>query len=738
MKTNLHLLCLSLSLLGAAVAFAAEPPPVLSARPVESIDAKAALPGHGNIPLQFNPGEVRLRLPSCTLDLALDELQSVRYPNAVLTNAPAQADADECRMVTVHGDVLVGRCPFKEFLRLLKSSRTWPEGTPTPGAISFTPDAVVGAPTAEGAYLLKLSNASLIHVRPRTDTLDIDSGYGSVALPWSWITALSRDSDTELHISLVDAPYSMLAYLPRAALQVLDAKDRVLSFPWKDIVTVSRPDTTGHSPARTTQDAVLTIPGDVAPTNLPVDFPVAALSFRGAAGDFLIPSTRILRAVRNPDRTWTIHTLAGDILTGRFELPSPVPVRPADGKEVSPSDAIEIDFGKVGDSPIPADAMAWRLDTGDILVGTWEAPPEATVPSMPPIPTTSRIATVRPISSASAARTPPQRNPDGTWPLRRYSVRLLASGATVELAAKSLETVSFLPVADLPPALVPAGPSAFASDEVEFAGGVFRMGRTGGEGNPDETPAVEIQVAPFRLANTPVTVAQFRAFVDDTGYETTAERMSRSETWRNPGFPQADDEPVVCISWLDAARYCNWRSKRARLDPAYDIRDGGRRAILLPDADGYRLPLEAEWEFAARNGGQDILFPWGDESSEGFAIGRANFEPVEIALDPWPHTNPVKAFPADANAIYGMAGNVWEWCQDVYDPRAYATVYRVGSIDRLLNPEPGDYPEGKLQRVIRGGSYFNPLSFLRCTARACGYEQMGAPRVGMRLARNAD
>ena len=234
-----------------------------------------------------------------------------------------------------------------------------------------------------------------------------------------------------------------------------------------------------------------------------------------------------------------------------------------------------------------------------------------------------------------------------------------------------------------------------------------------------------------------MTVAQFRAFVDDTGYETTAERMSGFATWRTPGFPQTDDDPVVCISWLDAARYCNWRSKQARLTPAYDIRDGGRSVTLLHDTDGYRLPLEAEWEYAARDGGRDILFPWGDEASEGAAIGLANFRPEELALDPWPNTNPVKAIPAAANGLYGMSGNVWEWCQDVYDPRAYATAYRIGAIDRLLNPAPGDQPEGKRQRVIRGGSYYNPLGSLRCTARACGYEQMGAPRVGMRLARDA-
>ena len=740
MKTKLFLLCLCLPVLGCTVASAADSSPVLSARPVEGIGAKIAMPGHGTFLVQFRPGEIRLRMPSCSLDLALDELQSVRYPNATGTLADADADPDQCRIVTVHGDVLVGQCPFGEFRRLLKSTSDRPEDDDSvPGAISF-PAASSVDPAIEGLRVLRLANGSLLHVRPRADALDIDTGRSAVSLPNGLIASVVRDITADLlRISLTDAPYAIQAYIPRASLQVLDAKDRVLSFPWRDVLSLALPGSpaAGSGTARLTQSAVVTVATGDAPLAIPVDFPVSALSFRCAAGDLVVPSTRLVRAVRNADRSWTLSTVAGDILTGRFELPALDPPPAEDGAQTwSPMDIVSIEFGESADLPLPADAMAWRLAGGDILVGTWEDEPEA-VPSAVPVATSSRIAAVR-ASSVSSARTPPQRNSDGTWPLRRYTVRALAAGTAVELAAKSLEAVRFLPVADLPPALVPSSPSAFVSDEVEFPGGVFRMGCTGGGCKPDETPAVEIQVAPFRLAATPVTVAQFRAFVDDTGYATTAERMSGFATWRNPGFAQADDEPVVCVSWLDAAQYCNWRSKRARLSPAYDIRDGGRRVTLRHDADGYRLPLEAEWEYAARNGGRDILFPWGDEDSEGFAVARANFKPLELALDPYPATAPVKAFPAGANALYGMAGNVWEWCQDVYDARAYATVYRTGAIERLLNPVPGEYTEGKLQRVIRGGSFFNPLEFLRCTARASGYEQMGASRVGMRLARNAD
>ena len=274
-----------------------------------------------------------------------------------------------------------------------------------------------------------------------------------------------------------------------------------------------------------------------------------------------------------------------------------------------------------------------------------------------------------------------------------------------------------------------------------FHGGIFTLGREHGDGPADETPAVSIQIAPFALANTPVTVAQFRAFVADTGYATTAELMSDSLTWKNPGFAQTDDDPVVCVSWVDAVHYCNWRSKQARLAPAYTIRDGGYRVTLDLEADGYRLPLEAEWEYAARNGGQDILFPWGTTGveDESAAMAQANFASIESPLDPWSNTCPVKALPAAPSGLYGMAGNVWEWCQDMYDAKAYVSAYRVGDILPLVNPDPRDCPNGAIARVIRGGSFKNPLFLLRCTARARGFDQqVGRAHVGMRLARNAD
>ncbi len=735
--------------MGGATAFAAEAP-LPPRQPVQDIGARLVLARGGALAVPFRIGTVRLRLPGGSLDLPLTEIQSVRYPAA--TTTAAAADSDECRIVTVHGDVLVGRCPFAEFRRLLKTPDILDDKEGDAAAIAFaTPeaDATVADTLHSVPWVVRLSNGTVLHADLRDDVLSLESDAGSFRLPTPLVAAIERDAGTDLLvIRLADAPYAVRSYLPRAELRIADTAGRGLSVPWADVVSISATEHSGaNETLRFTQDA------EISTTNAPsrtMPFPVYGLTLRGEAGDILLPGTRLLRIVRNADRTHTVFTVAGDILTGRLSFPkqpepdaSVLSAAPVRETPIAFADADRIEFRDHAAPALSDTAAAWRLATGDILVGDWErgdgdgATAATAAPTAAPVAAAaaSRIAAVASPSAVAAPSTIPQARTDGSWPDKRYTVRLAASGASLEIPAKTLEAVRPGPATDLPPARIPAGPSAMASDEVRFDGGVFRLGRASGEGPSDEVPAVNVQVPPFYLANTPVTVAQFRAFVDDTGYKTVAETAPGEKTWLLPGFTQTDDDPVVCLSWIDAATYCNWRSKRAGLVPAYTIRDGGRRIVLDLDADGYRLPLEAEWEYAARNGGQDIPFPWGAAATEAEAQEFANFRPEELFLDPWPATNPVKAFPAQPSGLYGMAGNVWEWCQDLYVPNAYATAYRSGTIETLLNPEPGAPASA---RVMRGGSYFNRLPFLRCTARGFGHEQVGAPRVGMRVARNAD
>ncbi|OEE72260.1 formylglycine-generating enzyme family protein [Vibrio splendidus] len=153
---------------------------------------------------------------------------------------------------------------------------------------------------------------------------------------------------------------------------------------------------------------------------------------------------------------------------------------------------------------------------------------------------------------------------------------------------------------------------------------------------------------PFALAATPTRVQDFRTFVDSTGYQTDAELMNTCDTfvnaeittvsdndWQSPGFKQADNSPVVCVSQNDAKAYTRWLSQNTGFT--------------------YRLPTPQEWEAVAR-AGQDTNFWWGNE----FRSGKAN---TGWAGTPWSNvsTSPVKSFLPTPTGFYDMVGNVWEW-----------------------------------------------------------------------------
>jgi len=250
-----------------------------------------------------------------------------------------------------------------------------------------------------------------------------------------------------------------------------------------------------------------------------------------------------------------------------------------------------------------------------------------------------------------------------------------------------------------------------------------------------------VWVSAFYIDACEVTRNQFERFVDDTGHVTEAEEAGARRTWRNPGFQQEGDEPVVCVSWHDAVRYCNWRSRKAGLEFCYDF--GAQDAVCHLGRSGYRLATEAEWEVAARNGGEDTRFPWtpapegGEASAPGATattvVFRANFAQAETERrDSWLWTNPVKAFAPNEAGLCGMGGNVWEWCQDLYFERAYYAVHAK----RPRNPcvEARDV-SGLTRRVMRGGSFENELDVLRCASRGNGAPHASANRVGFRCVR---
>ncbi len=283
-----------------------------------------------------------------------------------------------------------------------------------------------------------------------------------------------------------------------------------------------------------------------------------------------------------------------------------------------------------------------------------------------------------------------------------------------------------------------------------------------GQGFDDDRPALPVRLTkPFLIATHEVTVGQFQAFVAATGYLTEAEKSGRgayvlhpsvkNETerftpekqasWRNPGFEQTDEHPVVCVSWHDASAFCEWLTKR--------------------DGAVYRLPTEAEWEFACRARTESI-YSWGDEPDAAYAHGNVGDGALEAQHpgtvsrqrgdrlgrdegDGVVYTAPVGRYKPNAFGLYDMHGNVWEWCRDRYYDRLYATRQKELQALRLakqpvisIDPHgPETTPQHQYGdwRSLRGGSwYVSPIS-CRSATRSFAEAGDGFSYIGFRVVR---
>jgi formylglycine-generating enzyme required for sulfatase activity len=226
----------------------------------------------------------------------------------------------------------------------------------------------------------------------------------------------------------------------------------------------------------------------------------------------------------------------------------------------------------------------------------------------------------------------------------------------------------------------------------------FLMGSDDGE--DDERPAHRVHVDAFFASMHPVTVEQYAEFVKDSGYrppgvldlplvvrpahESSFRELAAPYVWRGGDPPRERFEhPVTLVTHADAVAYGRWLS--------------GQVGRLV------RLPTEAEWERAARGGLEGQRYPWGDDVD----ASRANFLP-DPALKRHRGTQPVGRYPPNALNLYDMAGNVWQWVADWYQPDAY----RTGE-DR--NPRG---PTSGTMRVLRGGSWVtHDVQQLRCAHR---------------------
>jgi formylglycine-generating enzyme required for sulfatase activity len=202
---------------------------------------------------------------------------------------------------------------------------------------------------------------------------------------------------------------------------------------------------------------------------------------------------------------------------------------------------------------------------------------------------------------------------------------------------------------------------------------------------------------PFLLGATEVTIGQFKKFVAAAGYKTEAEGTGGgSPTFRNPGYSVTDESPAVMITWNEATAYCGWLSKQ--------------------DGVTYRLPTEAEWEYACRAGTTTQFFTGDDETKLAeFAWYGPNADKMVAVGTRLPNTW----------ALYDMHGNVWEWCRDFYEDAAYAT-------ESSVDPQG---PAAGSRHPMRGGSWNNDAVSCRSAYRNQSVAAHRSNNIGFRVVR---
>jgi len=261
------------------------------------------------------------------------------------------------------------------------------------------------------------------------------------------------------------------------------------------------------------------------------------------------------------------------------------------------------------------------------------------------------------------------------------------------------------------------------SGMVLIRAGSFLMGATTNMGHEfyyDEVPQHGVYVSAFYMDRYEVTKALWD--------EVRAWNGGNSYSYDNAGSGKAANHPVHTINGYDAVKWCNARSQKEGLTPCY-YTDAGLTVIyktgqVAPyvkwNANGYRLPTEAEWEKAARGGASGHRFPWSD--ADTIQHSRANYysstsyaydtSPTRghhpmFATNGIPYTSPVGYFAANGYGLHDMAGNVWEWCWDWYDSTYYSS-------------SPSSDPRGPASgsdRVVRGGSWDYNAQNPRCPNR---------------------
>lgn len=291
-------------------------------------------------------------------------------------------------------------------------------------------------------------------------------------------------------------------------------------------------------------------------------------------------------------------------------------------------------------------------------------------------------------------------------------------------------------------------------------GGSFEMGGDNEQASEDEYPKHKVTVDAFYMDVTEVTNAQFKKFADATGYITTAERKPDWEELKKtlpPGTPKPNDSLLIAASLVfkpskgpvDLNNYTQWWSWVAGADwkhpagPGSNIEGKENYPVVQVswfDAMAYckwagkRLPTEAEWEYAARGGLQNNIYPWGNEHVDVGApktnSWEGKFPYLNEQRDGFVKYAPVKNYNCNRYGLFDMAGNVWEWCSDWYDDKYYQTVSEKESINpdgpqKSYDPQDPYTPK----RVLRGGSFLCNDSY--CSGYRVARRMKSSPDTGL-------
>jgi serine/threonine protein kinase len=244
--------------------------------------------------------------------------------------------------------------------------------------------------------------------------------------------------------------------------------------------------------------------------------------------------------------------------------------------------------------------------------------------------------------------------------------------------------------------------------------GTFRMGSAVGEGEADEQPSHEVRISrPFYLGIHEITQGQYRAVLGNNPSWFSIESGSHDRLKDSP----SDEHPAESITWFEAVRFCNELSKREGLKPLYAI-FGPDVSVIDWTRTGYRLPTEAEWEYACR-AGSETVYSFGNDPRE--LIRHAWFGEASAKA-----AHHVARKLANAWGLFDMHGNVGEWCWDWYDQTYYSST---------SGTDPKGAAKGKL-RVHRGGGFNLPASQLHSADRTAKEPTVRYGGLGFRVARN--